>query len=292
MSDYLRRLAERAIGVAQSIKPRAPYRFEAVADSLLEIPHEPPDEVARMDDAERAPDTAAQDPLSGRANMLRPTTRSSERSSVDVSPLPRTTNVTTAPTGPDKRAMGPAKFSAVTTPSSAAIENTKPNAPYRPPRRNDTSMSSAAARNEHTARLHIARTRNESPSPLPEKPAATHAPDARGASTIGSERLASRALVAGGSSASGPKETRPIVRAKEITRKAAADRRDVRRAVDELFSDRKPGGHQEPTVAVTIGRVEVRAVMEPPKAPPRTRRAATNGISLDDYLTRHEEKRR
>ena len=35
MSDYLRRLAERAIGVAQSIKPRAPYRFEAVADSLL-----------------------------------------------------------------------------------------------------------------------------------------------------------------------------------------------------------------------------------------------------------------
>ena len=86
MSDYLRRLAERAIGVAQSIKPRAPYRFEAVADSLSEMPHEAPDEVARIDHAERAPDTATRNPPTVRANKLWPPSRSSERSPVDVSP--------------------------------------------------------------------------------------------------------------------------------------------------------------------------------------------------------------
>ena len=187
----------------------------------------------------------------------------------------------------DKRESSP-----MTPPLSAAIENTKWHPPSdRRPRRSDASMSSAAPENERSAPLQIARTRSESPSPLPERPAAIHTPGAPGASTIRSARPASPALTVTGS-ASRSEEARPIVHAKEITRKAAADRHDVRRAVDELSSDRKPGRHQEPTVAVTIGRVEVRAVMEPPKAPPRTRRAATNGMSLDDYLKRHEEKRR
>ena len=187
----------------------------------------------------------------------------------------------------DKRRSSP-----MTPPLSAVIENTKWHPPSdRRPRRSDASMSSAAPENERSAPLQIARTRSESPSPPPERPAAIHTPGAPGASTIRSARPASPALTVT-SSASRSEEARPIVHAKEITRKAAADRHDVRRGVDELSSDRKPGRHQEPTVAVTIGRVEVRAVMEPPKAPPKTRRVATNGMSLDDYLKRHEEKRR
>ncbi len=238
MSDYLRRLAERAIGVAQSIKPRAPYRFEAVADSLSEIPDEARDEVARMDDAERAPATAAKNPSTGRANKRQPPIRSSERSSVDVFQVAHTTRVTTTSTVPEEQAMGPAEFSPMTPPLSAVIENTKWHPPSdRRPRRSDASMSSAAPENERSAPLQIARTRSESPSPPPERPAAIHTPGAPGASTIRSARPASRALVAEGFSGSRPEETRPIVHAKEITRKGAADRHDVRRAVDELSSD-------------------------------------------------------
>jgi hypothetical protein len=246
-----------------------------------------------MDDAERAPDIAAENPPTTRANMLRLPSRSSDKSRVDVSPLPRTTNVASTPAVPEKRATRLAKSSPRTTPLSAAIENTKAHAPAdRPPRRHDASMSGTAASDERIPPAQIARRRTESPSPPPEKPAARHTAGASDASTIRSERPASPALVVGGSSASRSKGTRPIVNAKEITRKPSAEWRDVRRAVDELSSSRKPGRHQEPIVAVTIGRVEVRAVMEPPKAPLRTRRPATSGISLDDYLKRHEEKRR
>ena len=185
------------------------------------------------DDAERTSATAAKNPSTGRANNRQPPSRSSERASVDVSQLPRTTSVTTTSTVPEERATRPAKFSPMTPPLSAAIENTKWHPPSdRRPRRSDASMSSAAPENERSAPLQIARTRSESPSPPPERPAAIHTPGAPGASTIRSARPASPAAVT--SSASRSEEARPIVHAKEITRKAAADRHDVRRGVDEL----------------------------------------------------------
>ena len=88
-----------------------------------------------------------------------------------------------------------AKSSPMTPPLSAAIENTKRHPPSdRRPRRSDASMSSAAPENERSAPLQIARTRSESPSPLPERPAAIHTPGAPGASTIRSARPASPAL--------------------------------------------------------------------------------------------------
>ena len=294
MSDYLRRLAERAVGVAKSIAPRAPYRFETAATSLSEIPSdEPPDEVARMDDEGRTPDTAAKDPLPGRADTLRPPSRSSERSPVDVSPLSHGTIVTTASTVPDKPETGLAGSSPMTPRVPGATRDSKRHAqPDRSPQRNDTSKSGAAARRERTAPAQNARTGSESQLPPLEKVAAKHTSGVPSASTIGPERLAPQPFVAGRSSASRSEGTRLVAHAREVVRKPSGNGRDVRRAMDERSSDRKPGWRQEHTVAVTIGRVEVRAVMEPPKAPSRPRRAATSGISLYDYLERHEEKRR
>lgn len=293
MSDYLRRLAERAVGVAQSIKPRALYRFEAVANSLSEIPFdEPPDAVARMDDEERAPDAAAGNAPIGRAKTLRPPSRSRERSPVDVSPLPHTTTVTTASILPEKAETRPAKSSPATKRRPSVMGGSNAHAqPDRSPRRNERARPSAGAGNQRPAPLPVTRRASESQVPLPENVTETHASGA-GASTIGSERLAPRASVAGRSFVTRSEESQPIVHAREFVRTPARDRRDVRRAVDGLSSDRKSGRWEEHTVAVTIGRVEVRAVMEPPKAPSRARRAATSGIPLDDYLKRHEAKRR
>lgn len=158
MSDYLGRLAERAIGVAQSIKPRAPYRFEAVAKRLSDISHEPADEAARTDDAERAPDTPARNPPTGRANTLRPPSRSSGRFPADVSALPHTTVVATTSGVPVRPVTGRMKSAPMTPPPPPAIENMKQHAPERPSRRNDASISSATTRDEGTTPLQIART--------------------------------------------------------------------------------------------------------------------------------------
>ena len=49
---------------------------------------------------------------------------------------------------------------------------------------------------------------------------------------------------------------------------------------------------EEPSIKVTIGRVEVRAIMEPPKPATKPRKPVRSTISLDDFLKRHEERRR
>ena len=44
--------------------------------------------------------------------------------------------------------------------------------------------------------------------------------------------------------------------------------------------------------AVNAGKAEVRAVIEPPKPAARPRKPVRSAISLDDFLKRHEERRR
>jgi hypothetical protein len=68
--------------------------------------------------------------------------------------------------------------------------------------------------------------------------------------------------------------------------------RDLAGAWAQLSAGREREERPEPIVKVTIGRVEVRAVIEPPKAPARAHRAASRAIPLDKYLERHEERRR
>jgi hypothetical protein len=55
---------------------------------------------------------------------------------------------------------------------------------------------------------------------------------------------------------------------------------------------RRAAPDTEPTVKVTIGRVEVRAILQP--APARERRAppAPKGMSLEEYLERRHGRRR
>ena len=55
-------------------------------------------------------------------------------------------------------------------------------------------------------------------------------------------------------------------------------------AIDKLSHESKITQAQQPTIKVTIGRIEVRAVTTPPAQAPRQRQKTQASLSLDDYL--------
>jgi hypothetical protein len=56
-------------------------------------------------------------------------------------------------------------------------------------------------------------------------------------------------------------------------------------AIDNLPRERNNSQAPQPTIQVTIGRIEVRAVtMPPPPQAPRSRKKSQPSLSLDDYL--------
>lgn len=54
--------------------------------------------------------------------------------------------------------------------------------------------------------------------------------------------------------------------------------------IDKLLQERNNAQTLPPTIKVTIGRIEVRAVTTPPTQAPRQRRKQQPSLSLDDYL--------
>lgn len=64
MSDYFTRIAERAIGIAEAIKPRVPYRFEHGAFVVPTMPPTEHDEErsAEIADVDAPPTRPAEDP--------------------------------------------------------------------------------------------------------------------------------------------------------------------------------------------------------------------------------------
>jgi len=57
-------------------------------------------------------------------------------------------------------------------------------------------------------------------------------------------------------------------------------------AIDTFPQDRNNAQTRQPTIKVTIGRIEVRAVTTPPVQQPRQRKKPQPSLSLDDYLKR------
>ncbi len=284
MSDYLKRLAERVAGVVDAIKPRVPYRFERPANSGVE-PHD--DQLARTDGM-GPQHRAAKDPLESPRDVSRP------------QPLAPRAEASIVPGEPPPE---PVKSSPVAATLAGTVPAPKPQAQAdRAPSRKDTSTSRPREQDD-AAPSRIDYRKRELQSPQTGKPAATRIGTAHTASTIPLEYVAPTGAAVGHRSVARldepqqvmrpSDEPQPVVRPRDdVVRRRDKDPRDLMRAMADLSAEGKAEQRQESAVTVTIGRVEVRAVIEPPKAPPRPRRAAHSAISLDEYLKRHEERRR
>jgi hypothetical protein len=292
MSDYLTKLAERAVGAAEAIEPRVPYRFERAVDILPGIPFaEWNDErPTGMDDEGPLHDRFADDPPLFRANDPGPPEpHARDRPFRDVSRVPHQPMSGTDPSAvPSDPRPKPVKSSPVASPRTRTVLDSQPEArldllPWK-----DAPATAKAGTDGRTGQANIVRPMTESQPARPGPPAAIPIPAAAAprAATTQLEPVKRSGAAVRRSSVGTPDETRPTLRPRN------KEERGVRRAVAESFTDRGAERRQEPTVRVTIGRVEVRAVMEPRRAPSRPRRAAKSAISLDEYLKRHEERRR
>jgi hypothetical protein len=286
MSDYLKRLAERVAGVVDAIKPRVPYRFERPVNSGVER-HD--DQLARTDGMGPQQHRAAKDPLESPRDVSRP------------QPLAPRAEASIVPGEPPPE---PVKSSPVAATRAGTVPAPKPLAQAdRAPSQKDASTSIKPREHDGAASSRIDSRKRELQSPQTGKPAATRSGTAHTASTIPLEHVAPTGAAVGHRSVAWldepqqvmrpSAEPQPVVRPRvDVVRRRDRDPRDLMRAMADLSAEGKAEQRQESAVTVTIGRVEVRAVIEPPKAPPRPRRAAHSAISLDEYLKRHEERRR
>jgi hypothetical protein len=296
MSDYFSRLADRALGRAEVLAPRVPYRFETGLPPVSAAPSDGSGE-------EASSDLENSSPLSKPVSEISPPLRVNQPS---VSTLPRLQEPTrngpgrTSAAAPQvgspqathelqRRQRPPAP---VTAPPADNLSEPKPQSVLSPPltQRNERRTSQVTApkekaqtsrREEVHPRIELYPTKIGQPPDAPISPA----PEPR------SEPTPAR---------------QPVPSAPKIRRAfhAEADRRIPilhPRKKDEhapgppaKFSSpsRRAEPPAEPPIKVTIGRVEVRAVMEAPKPAARPRKPVRSAISLDDFLKRHEERRR
>ena len=77
-----------------------------------------------------------------------------------------------------------------------------------------------------------------------------------------------------------------------VERPAATVRPRSRLTTARRAAPAKQIGDQPPAVRVTIGRIEVRAVVPPPQAPPRPAPRGPAPLALDEYLEQRRSGRR
>jgi hypothetical protein len=286
MADFLAGLSARALGVAPIARPRVPALFESSPDARAPQQGAPMEADAVDTNTQRitaaADRTASGDTTPPAVAVSSPANRASpiSQSAMPVAPA----------------AVGAAVAVAVAARGSREATLLRPDV-FPPP--NDRESEFQAPRQLAPAPIVAAETTREPVSPpngpgvpsrepsLPPIAVALHGRDADGE--------------LGGSS----RETRPAVatvvaRADEAIASqhsadapfalpvAPAERRPTRmEARDRLSREARYGdrqaAEQAPVIRVTIGRVEVRAVM--PAPPPASRQAPRSSlVSLDDYL--------
>jgi hypothetical protein len=308
MSDYLTRLAERVTGAVEAIRPRVPYRFER---PVIAEPYD--GQLTRTGGPSPPQDRATTAPLGPRARVRTPpASRPTGESPRDVVRPLRSAPGAKTSIVPGEAPPEPARTETVARPASEAQA-------YWTASHTDIPLSSTSRQQDGPASSPIDDRRRRVPSPRTAEPDATDTGTAPTSSPIPLEHLAASAAAVGHRPATrldesrpviGPRddahpvvrpkdvvrrkeEAHPVVRPRDIVRRRDGDRHDdLRRAGSDVSAEGRGEQRQEPVVVVTIGRVEVRAVAEPPKAPARPRRAARSAMSLDEYLTRHEARRR
>ena len=296
MSDYFSRLAERALGRVEVLAPRVPCRFETGVPAVSAAP---PD-----DSGEDAPsDLENSSPLSKPVIEISPRARA-DRASVPTLGGPEETirdglgrSSAAAPqAGPPRATLEPQRRQRpsvpVTAPRADNLSEPKQKSALSPPptqwnERRRTSQGTAPKEKAQTSRKEVHPRIEVHPAKISKPPDAPISPAAQPRSE--------------------PKPTRlPVPSAPKVRRafQAETDRpipilgppKREARSPDPPAKFSSPSRRveppAEPSIKVTIGRVEVRAVIEPPKPAAKPRKPMRSAISLNDFLKRQEERRR
>lgn len=314
MSDFLSRLAERALGAAPPLQPLLGSRFAApaepadgfveetverdgskpalrrsVADASAAAPRAPAAEAAVTLDAPSAP-LAQPSPAENRAaSIIESRTPSPKRTAPDVravassprSPKHDDAAPTASEVAPSARAPEPVQPRARGRVQAGHAE-TSPRARVRVETepRDDDLLIPASTPPDPPIRSYTAAAREDGSAPLPGFAASVR--------MAGDSPDATEPPQGTGEPADQPEHASesllmPIARRAEA-RATNGDRADARRT----WAEPAPRAEKErPMVQVTIGRIEVRAV-HPPAAPQPVRGAGWTPpvLSLDEYLKR------
>ncbi len=289
MSDYFSRLADRALGQAEVLAPRVPYRFETGA----------PREFVGLSDESGNESSYDQENSSPAAKPQRESTRPSSENSTCIrwehshGIAPQPVSADPAPADPPKPTREPQRKQRLPAPMNAPLPEPTPQSAAIPP----PPTQLRGRKSSHTA-------------------APNEIADARHREEIHQRDKLIPVSVAESSSAPIPRasqrplkqtlERRPAPSPANVLRTLPAEterpipvlqprRKDERISVPSVkfFNPRgKSELPKEPSIKVTIGRVEVRAIMEAPKPAPKPRQPEKKAISLDDFLKRQKERRR
>jgi hypothetical protein len=277
MSDFLSQLAERALALPPMVRPRLQSIYEPPAASVLqnpleehvEVPAEPPrgiesahEQTLQSPDekagAEQAREAVDQKPAAARERKVKPQAPSEQpvltkRDAPRPPPLPH-----------ESESAGKIKTAEPKTP------------PHRMTRKDDRQldrMPTAAAKQPITPREG---TKTHSAERLVESDLEAHTPPTQ------KESAQPQTF----SHESKPRVEKPAMHPIAVTvRSAQQPRQEHARSTLPLTPAQREGSPRAsaPAVHVTIGRVEVRAVM-PPMATPKIASPATPKLSLEDYL--------
>jgi hypothetical protein len=293
MSDYFTRLAQRAVGDLEGIMPRIPYRFErdpgiltaaAIAELNNEVPSDDTEITPSSPEAvasERPMDTLAKPAQHSAASKSYRETELPHEAAVDskaptpVPPAELRRSGTKPVRVPRPLAAGPIPPEAL--PVTRSAKRQPPSEKPDPAQTGETfpwhrsnvlqvpDRMDARPVNASTSKTQIVRTETQT-KPMP-------------AIMQIEQRLPTATLP--------EQNTEPL-----LLRPRRKEQRSLVEAAarpNRLLSTAAP---QEPTIKVTIGRVEVRAVMEPPRPPKNVPKPAKSVMSLEKFLRRHGERRR
>ena len=294
MSDYFSRLADRALGRADVLVPRVPYRFETGAFPVST----PADDSGE----EASSDLDNSSPLSKTVIGISPPARVKRASVPTVAGLEEPTSngrgqtSAAAPQAGPPRAVvhEPQHRQRPPVPGTARANNPSKSEPQsalsQPPTQcieRRTSQGTAPKEKEQTSRKEVHPRIALPPAQISKSPDALISP----APQRRSETQPTRSPVP-----SGLKLRRAFQAETDRPIPILRPRKKEARPADppaKLSSPRhRAEPPAEPSIKVTIGRVEVRAVSEAPKPAAKPRKPMRSAISLDDFLKRHEERRR
>lgn len=307
MPDFFTRLAERTLGLADTIQPIVPSLFAPGAPLIdAELAAEP-----AIEERATQPDRAVPPEIDAPAERQRPDqTRQAEP--IPPRPVVRQPNAQPAPTVERVRPAqpqnnpGPGSEPTRTTPHAEAPHQIAPSAvpptsPISPAAGRSQPASQIMRRVESTQIVSRAEPApsSESRSPRPSiDPPPTSITPSRSHSLV-SEQPVDREL---------PGTSTPLVPVADERQPQSVERREIATPVErpELvarepslprhqFTPRTPeppAAQPAPQIHVSIGRIEVRAVTPPPAAAPQPKPTPTPRMSLDDYLRSQNGDRR
>ncbi len=264
MSDFLGNLARRALGLETGVRPRSPSLFGPLADSVVapriaEFAEETSEATALPP---LQPSRRRQQMVAGAENFHSETSRAIPTFNRPVTAATAPARLEeTAPSTQNRSRESTASFVPAEIRPTLARDEFTSRAPVR-----GAAFPSVPAPPERIVRESVRETfRTEviAPSEAPRMEKVPASPAVAPQISQTSARVAPR-----------PPAPSPVV--PTITRAAPAA---------PTFDEKRDEVAAQPTIHVTIGRIEVRATAAPARKPTSNAAAPTGALSLDDYLS-------